>query len=150
MIIHINSIEELEIGSDVKDLTHIVVMASFRQHDVRVKDVTEKYNNGFLALVDKVAKENFKIDNVGFLNPQDFDDWEALVEDLVERQILGILIEKRLFKTVEYFLGQLLEKFGIRFQIFDANDYLVTENISPDEARKRELEMQCIIMRAVF
>lgn len=121
MIIHINYL-----SSRPKELTPLVVMADYIKYEWIRDEDNNPYNNEFLSLLEKMANKKFGIKNIGLLNPKFFEDKEALINDLQEREVFGIFMETGIMKGYGFdLLKQILKKFSMRFVEFDVNVFFV-------------------------
>jgi hypothetical protein len=106
------------------------------------------YNNEFLVLLEEVASKKFGINDIGLLNPKFFEDTEALIDDLQQREIFGIFMEKGVVKNGGFdLLRQILKKFSIRFVEFDVNVFFVGDlsMLTPKKkARVKSLRLSMI------
>ena len=142
MIIHINSLDP-----GPKELTPLVVMVDYAMYERWISDITQKYNNEFLSLLEKISDKKFGIKNIGLLNPKFFEDKEALINDLQGREVFGIFMERGIIKEDGFdLLSQILKKFSVRFIEFDVNVFFVGDLsiLTPED--KREIKNKRLLM----
>jgi hypothetical protein len=142
MIIHINSLD-----FKPKELTHLVVMVDYIRYEWIKDECGDPYNNEFLFLLEKIADEKFGIKNIGLLNPKFFEDKEALINDLQEREVFGIFMETGIMKEDGFdLLKQILKKFNVRFVEFDVNIFFVADLSVCKPAKKEEIRKKRLLM----
>jgi hypothetical protein len=142
MIIHINSL-----SSGPKELTPLVVMADYIKYEWIRDEDNNPYNNEFLSLLEKMANKKFGIKNIGLLNPKFFEDKEALINDLQEREVFGIFMETGIMKGYGFdLLKQILKKFNMRFVEFNVNIFFVGDLSILTSEKKGEIKNKRLMM----
>jgi hypothetical protein len=142
MIIHINYL-----SSRPKELTPLVVMADYIKYEWIRDEDNNPYNNEFLSLLEKMANKKFGIKNIGLLNPKFFEDKEALINDLQEREVFGIFMETGIMKGYGFdLLKQILKKFNMRFVEFNVNIFFVGDLSILTSEKKGEIKNKRLMM----
>jgi hypothetical protein len=142
MIIHINYL-----SSRPKELTPLVVMADYIKYEWIRDEDNNPYNNEFLSLLEKMANKKFGIKNIGLLNPKFFEDKEALINDLQEREVFGIFMETGIMKGYGFdLLKQTLKKFSMRFVEFNVNIFFVGDLSILTSEKKGEIKNKRLMM----